>query len=308
MAKHGSHSKSNKWRVVFVIALIVFICALAGLGFIGFSYLQGQMKYDNVANNAGVEKEKIETTELANVKVDWDALKATNPDTVGWLYIPNTNINYPVVKGEDNDYYLTHDFDGDAGWLANYGAVFMDFRNKADMTDQLYFIYGHHMNDGSMFADLADFVNQDRFDQCRTAYFLTPNGNFKLRTFAMTHLEADAAIVQSVFQTADEMAKYMQDKIDQSVVNPGDIPKASDIKQAFAFATCDNMEASGRYILYAYVEETNAEGLTGQLGLNVNEGQVDGFNNDLRVETVATLNPQPQPEGEQPAENEWSDE
>ena len=306
MAKHGNHTKSNKWRVIFVIALIVFLCALAGLGFIAYSYLQGQMKYGNVANNAGIEKTEIEATEIADVKVDWDALKAANPDTVGWLYIPNTNINYPVVKGEDNDYYLTHDFDGEAGWLANYGSVFMDFRNNPAMTDQLYFIYGHHMNDGSMFADLADFVNQDRFDQCRTVYFLTPNGNFKLRTFAIDHLEADAAIVQSNFQTKDDMAKYMQDKIDQSVVNPGEIPAAADIKQAFAFATCDNMEASGRYILYAYVDETSAEGLTGELGLNVADGQVNGFDNEIQVETVAVLNPQGnQSPAEQSDDEEW---
>lgn len=286
MAKHGREQTKKGgtvWRVVFVIALIVFVCSIAALGVLGFSYLQGQMKYNDVAKDSGFDAGDIVSTELAEVKVDWDALLAVNPDTVAWLYIPNTNINYPVVRGDDNDYYLTHSFDGDAGWLANYGTVFMDYRNKPDWSDEAYFIYGHHMNDGSMFTDLVGFTDQARFDECRTLYLLTPNGNFKLRSFAMLHLEVETGSVQTNFETPADMQAYVQDKIAQSVVNPGDIPAAADIKKVFALFTCDNISIDGRYTLYAYVEETSAEGLTGNLGLEQSGGQTTGFVNDLMM-------------------------
>ena len=291
MAQHGNMQQKNNagvWRVVFVVALIVLVAALAGLGVMAYSYMQGQMKYNDVAKESGFDADDVERGQLAEASVDWDALLKTNADTVAWLYIPNTSINYPVVRGEDNDFYLTHGFDGDAGWLANYGTVFMDYRNNPDWSDQLYFTYGHHMNDGSMFSDLAGFTDQARFDECRTVYLLSPGGNFKLRSFAMLHIDADETIVQQNFESTDDMTAYIQDKIDKSAVDPGTIPAASDIKKAFGFSTCDNLSTDGRYVLYAYVDETSAEGLTGMLGLEVSDGQTTGFVNDLMVEKSAS--------------------
>lgn len=287
MARHNSEQArkgGTAWRVVFVIALVVFVGSLTALGVMAYSYMQGQMKYNDAARESGLDTDDIPNADLAEVKVDWDALLAENPDTVAWLYVPNTKINYPVVRGEDNEYYLTHSFDGDEGWLANYGTVFLDYRNNPDWSDASYFIYGHHMNDGSMFSDLVGLTDQKRFDECRTLYLLTPKGNFKLRSFAMLHMETEADIVQVSYQTPADMQAYVQDKINQSVVDPGTIPAAADITKTFALFTCDNISLDGRYILFAYIEETSAEGLTGNLGLEASNGQTTGFVNDLMVE------------------------
>lgn len=278
----AQQKKGGAWRVVFAISLVVLIASLVALGVIAFSYFQGQMKYGEVAENADFDPNDV-NGELANVKVDWDALLKVNGDTVAWIYMPNTVINYPVVKGPDNDYYLTHDFDGDAGWLANYGSVFMDYRNNPDWTDQSYFFYGHHMNDGSMFSDVAGLTDQARFDECRTIFLLSPKGNFRLRTFAMLHVAADDPLVQTGFATEEEMTAYVQDKMNRSVVEVKDAPKASDIKHTFALATCDNLYGDGRYILYAYIEDTTTEGLTGDLGIQGDGGEGSGFVNDLAV-------------------------
>ena len=283
MADHGERKRSSAWRVVFVVALLVLIGSLVALGLIWFSYWQGQSKYRDIANESGLDADDVEGGNLAELSVDWDSLLASNADTVAWVYVPNTDINYPVVQAGDNDYYLTHDFDGEAGWLANYGSVFMDYRNNPDWSDSVYFVYGHHMNDGSMFTDLAGLVDQARFDECRTVYLLTPHGNFKLRTFAMLHVPADDEVVQQNFSSAQDMAAYVQDKIDRSVVVAGGIPDAGDITKAFAFATCDNQYTDGRYILYAYVDLTTAEGLTGELGVSTADGEA-GFVNDLMME------------------------
>ena len=266
------------WTVVFVVALIVLIGSLAALGAIWFSYFQGQQKYDELENYAQVQP----ADDPATLSVDWEKLKSLNAETVAWLYMPNTAINYPVVKGQDNDYYLTHDFDGDQGWLANYGAIFMDYRNNPDWSDNAYFIYGHHMNDGSMFADLAGMADQARFDECRTVYVLSPTGNFKLRTFALVHCPSTETIVQTSFGSREEMAQYVQDKVDRSVVRVADAPPSDAIRKVFAFATCDNV-SDGRYVLFAYVEATTADGLVGVVGAMEEEGET-GFVNELRTE------------------------
>ena len=282
-----AHLKSNDsrgaraWRIVFAISLVVFVAALAVLGVMAFSYFQGQVKYAEIAKSADFDPVDVEGKQLEQVTVDWSSLIEANGDTVAWLLVPNTDVNYPVVRGDDNEYYLTHDFDGEAGWLANYGAVFMDYRNNPDWSDQSYFIYGHHMNDGSMFADLAGLADQARFDECRTIYLLSPTGNFRLRTFAMLHVSADDEIVQANFSTPGDMASYVRKALESSVVDPGDVPAAGEMEKVFAFATCDNQFADGRYILFAYVDETTAEGLAGTLGMQREDGQAVGFANDL---------------------------
>ncbi len=283
---HNDRNGTGKtlWRVVFYIALVVLICSLVALGVIAYSYFQGQAKYGNIASESGFKPDEVAEKPLDDIHVDWDALLAANPDTVGWIYVPGTVINYPVVRGTDNDYYLVHDFDGDQGWLANYGAIFMDYRNNPDMTDQQYFIYGHHMNDGSMFADLAGLADQARFDECRAVYFLTPRGNLKCKTYALLHASADDAIVQPTFATKEDMAAYVQDKIDRSAVSASGIPGASEIRTSIALATCDGLAEDGRYILYAYVEDATASGLSGDVGLEFVDGQANGFTSELTVQ------------------------
>jgi len=219
--------------------------------------------------------------DIATIEVDWAALRAANPDTVAWVYIPNTVINYPVVQGEDNDHYLYYDFDGEAGWLANYGAIFMDYRNKPKWRDEAYFIYGHHMNDGSMFADIAGMEDQARFDECRTVFLLSPEGNFRLRTFAIVHSAPDEPLVQTVFKDNKERTEYIQDKMDRSLAKVNDVPAAKDINQVFAFATCD-AGSWGRDVLFTYVEQTSVVGLEGRIGIGENSEGVNEFVEDVK--------------------------
>ena len=75
-------------------------------------------------------------------EVDFVVLRETNPDIVAWIYIEGTKINYPIVQGEDNRYYLKHLFSGE--WNGS-GCIFLDFRNDASFADRHSIIYGHHM-------------------------------------------------------------------------------------------------------------------------------------------------------------------
>ena len=242
--------------MVFAIALVILVVSISLLAVIGFSYFQGQQKYGELARYADLSAVEERGSESASI--DWEALRAVNPDVVAWLSIPGTAVNYPVVRGADNEYYLTHDFNGDQGWLATYGAIFMDWRNAPDWSDEAYFIYGHHMNDGSMFADIAGMADQARFDASRTIYLYSPEGDFTLRTFSLVHCAVDDPLVQVAFRDKAEMEAYVKDKMSRSVVFASDVPPASDIVKSFAFATCDNF-SSGRYVLYAYAEDATGD-------------------------------------------------
>ncbi|MCE5236784.1 MAG: class B sortase, partial [Eubacteriales bacterium] len=95
----------------------------------------------------------------------YDEAKAKNPDVIGWITVGDTVIDYPVVRGTDNSYYLGHDVEKKK---SKYGAIFMDFRNAESYQQRHIIIYGHNMKNGTMFHDLMNFKQKDFFDAHRT--------------------------------------------------------------------------------------------------------------------------------------------
>lgn len=256
-ARASQSKKGGIWRVVFIVSIVVFVGALAALGAIGYQYWAQQNAYSGLEEYAEVDDNS--NLALSDLKVDWDGLRAINPDIVAWVYVPGTPINYPVVQGSDNQEYLHKAFDGSTGWLASAGTIFLDASNASDLSDQNNALYGHHMNDGSMFASLADFENQDTFDSHRDIYVLIPQGNYRLKTFALVKTTGSDAIVQTSFANDASYQAYVQDKLNRSVVSQkGDTLTATDIKQSVLFSTCEYSQNDGRAVLFAAVVETTA--------------------------------------------------
>ena len=272
-------SRKNPWRVVFVVSLVVLIAALIGLGAIAFQYISQQRAYDDLEQYASLSDSENMT--LADLTVDWDALRAVNPDIVAWIYVPDSPINYPVVQGDDNEEYLHKAFDGSTGWLASAGTIFLDSTNSSDFSDRNSALYGHHMNDGSMFASLSDWQNNDEFNAHRDIYVLTPQGNYRLKTFALVKTTGDDALVQTTFSSDESYQSYIQDKLDRSVTTQqGEVLSAADIRQSMLLSTCEYSQADGRAVLFAAVVETTvandpyiASSAQGTTGISANESQ-----------------------------------
>ncbi len=268
----NSSARKNPWRVVFAVSLIVLIAALVGLGAIAFQYISQQRAYDDLEQYASLSDS--ENKALSDLTVDWDALRAVNPDIVAWIYIPDSPINYPVVQGDDNEEYLHKAFDGSTGWLASAGTIFLDCSNAPDFSDRNSALYGHHMNDGSMFASLSDWQSDDEFNAHRDIYVLTPEGNYRLKTFALVKTTGNDALVQTSFSGDESYQSYIQDKLDRSVTTQqGEALSVKDIHQSMLFSTCEYSQTDGRAVLFAAVVETtvvddpyidsSAEGSTG---------------------------------------------
>ncbi|WP_300563543.1 class B sortase [uncultured Acetatifactor sp.] len=113
--------------------------------------------------------------------VDFDALSEINPDIVAWIYIEDTKINYPVVQGRDNQYYLKRLFDGK--WNSA-GCIFLDIRNEPDFSDRHSIIYGHHMKNGTMFSGLTEYKKQEFYEGHPTILLMTPEQNIRVEIFA----------------------------------------------------------------------------------------------------------------------------
>ena len=109
------------------------------------------------------------------ISVDFEALKKANDDIVGWIYCPDTPINYPVVKSKDNTQYLRADLNGK--YLVS-GTIFADYRNKDIGIDSNYIIYGHNMKNGTMFSDLKKYLDSDLREAHKMIEFQTADGVF----------------------------------------------------------------------------------------------------------------------------------
>lgn len=157
-------------------------------------------------------KIKIED-ENPNEKL-FNKLIEINPDTVAWISIENTNIDYPVVQGENNDYYLNINFNG----VRNKGgAIFMDYRNNPVDFDQNTVIYGHRMRNGSMFAHLTKFRDRSFFDNNDKIYLKTREGDYIWKVYSVYVVEANNYYITPNFSTEEEHLQFLQHTVKKSM-------------------------------------------------------------------------------------------
>lgn len=142
-------------------------------------------------------------------KIDFAKLKQKNSDAIAWIKVNGTDIDFPVVKGTDNSYYLTHNFDKEknkAGW------IFADYRNKFDGTDKNIIIYGHNMKNGSMFASLKDVIKEEWYNNENNKYIalITENENCKYQVFSVYQIETEEYYLQTNISNFKEFVEKIK--------------------------------------------------------------------------------------------------
>ena len=181
--------------------------------------------------------------ETAPITIDFDALLKENADVVGWLYSPDTPINYPVVQGANNNQYLRKVLNGN--YLVS-GTIFVDYRNGAIGEDANYILYGHNMKDGTMFSSIAKYKEQAYYDEHPVLYYLTPNGNYKIELYAGIVLKRDAVVYAPNPDEAEFTALLEEVKANSTFKSDIVI---SDSDKLITLSTCSYEYNNARYIL-----------------------------------------------------------
>lgn len=179
--------------------------------------------------------------------VTFEGLKAINPDVKAWISVDGTHIDYPVVQGKTNLEYINKNIYGD---FAFDGAIFLDTRNDPNFKDPYSLIYGHHMENGGMFGDLALFLDKNFFEENKTGTLLTEEGEYKIDFFSV--IQADG-YDQNVFNPSkitnnQEKMEFLQ-YIKQKEVNSRDV-KIKSKDRIIGLSTCTSVQTNGRTILY----------------------------------------------------------
>ena len=149
--------------------------------------------------------------------VDWAGLKAVNSEIVGWIHIDALpHIHYPICKGPDNSYYLNHTFRREVN---PSGSLFMDKNNAGDFSNALTFVYGHRMDDHSMFGDLRSLENPSLIDANPRFWIYTPEGVFCYRIFSVFEEPAESDVFAYHFEHDKSFLQWTRYVLSRSVID-----------------------------------------------------------------------------------------
>lgn len=220
--------------------------------------INSDVKVDEVKDNDNTEVIDEEPTEPEKVSdyfyyityplinVDFESLLKTNNETVGWINVNNTNINYPFVQGINNTYYLNHSFDksyNSAGW------VFMDYRNNKEMNNKNTILYAHGRIDKTMFGSLYK-TQYPAWYQNKSNHIIrisTPSVNMSYQIFSVYKIEEESYYIQTDFTSDDVYLEFLniikkRSKYDFNVV-------LNESDKIITLSTCANDKE--RYVVHA---------------------------------------------------------
>lgn len=202
MEEQKRPKKKPIYTVLMLICVVVFLFALYNVVDILMEYKEIE-NYYKLTIDEYVEIDKDGTIN----NVDLAKLVAKNSDVKGWIYIDGTDINYPLLQGYDNDYYLYLNYSEE---YSDGGSIYIDSANKADLSDDHTIIYGHNMKNDTMFGTLNDFKTEAHKDAHPYVYILTPSGKWnKYEIFAYYRADIGDGTLSMFSNDAAQMASYV---------------------------------------------------------------------------------------------------
>lgn len=264
----GKKPKKKKTTTDYIIIGVVVICVIAIL-FSGYNlfksfreYKKASDEYDKIAEAVvhppvdEVDESNVEPTDdtstkkkklKAPISIDFDSLKATNPDVVGWIHVEGLDgVSYPVVRGDSNDKYLHTTFQGTYNFA---GAIFMDCHNRSDFGDCTTVIYGHNMKDGSMFGRLKWFETQDSYSVSPYIWILTPTETMKFEIFSAYETPVNSRTYTLYQKPSKDFLKYVEEMKSLSAIKTNEVTLDARSK-IITLSTCTGNEDT-RYVVQA---------------------------------------------------------
>lgn len=262
-------------RVLTAVLTLVFLGSLAGIGYRQLQYREGEKVYQEAEElvqlpdletieTVPVEEKPVEQQPAASesaaaeepapvyidpyaqalADMDFVALREQNTDVLGWIVIPNTKVSYPLVQGEDNDYYLNHTWRKTRSVV---GAIFMEQQSSADLTDFNTIIYGHRMNNRSMFGRLLDYKKQSYWQDHPRFYITDDSGTHTYEIFAAYEPAVGSTPYCIRFSNDTEKQTFINYGLEHSVIETGVVPEVTD--RIVTLSTCTGNGHATRWVV-----------------------------------------------------------
>ena len=176
------------------------------------------------------------------------SLNSAYPDAIGWLYIPNTNISYPVTQGSDNEYYLSHAFDGSS---LKAGTIFLDCRCENRFMNPVNILYGHSMKNGTMFAGVLIFADSSYFESHRYGWLATPETVYRIDFFSCAKTDCN----DELYDGNTPISEWIPHICEKSVVLKE--TDYADNDRFISLSTCSYESPNARTVLTGRLVEMN---------------------------------------------------
>lgn len=262
-------------RVLTAVLTLVLLGSLAGMGYRQLQYREGEKVYQEAEElvqlpdletieTVPVEEKPVEQQPAASesaaaeepapvyidpyaqalADMDFVALREQNTDVLGWIVIPNTKVSYPLVQGEDNDYYLNHTWRKTRSVV---GAIFVEQQSSADLTDFNTIIYGHRMNNRSMFGRLLDYKKQSYWQDHPRFYITDDSGTHTYEIFAAYEPAVGSTPYCIRFSNDTEKQTFINYGLEHSVIETGVVPEVTD--RIVTLSTCTGNGHATRWVV-----------------------------------------------------------
>ena len=221
MSEKQPKKKKTAGDVVLTVVLIAAICVFCYAGYNLFhiytEYKKGTDEYNSITQMAVTERDpdgeaagpEAGSELKAPMDIDFASLKSVNDDVVGWIYVEAVpDINYPIVHGKDNETYLHRTYEKNYNFA---GTIFVDYENKGDFSDCNTIVYGHNMKNGSMFAQLKKFTqDEETYKKSKYFWIFTPEKNYRYEIISAYTTGVNSDTYTLFKGPGEEFEKYLE--------------------------------------------------------------------------------------------------
>ncbi len=232
------------YKIIILVLLIIIGVCIYKITSILSEYHEGTAAYEAMQELAGVDTEAFEN-------IDFKALRKQNKDVKAWLYSEGTVINYPVVQGKDNSYYLYRMVNKE--WNGK-GSLFIDYRVEKPFKGFNTIIYGHRMKDGSMFHSLTEYESKRYYDKHPVMQLITPKHEYDVEIFGVIRIPADSTMYKYEFNSDEEKLNYLVQIKANSLIDIDNVEVGVDDKIVM-LSTCTYEFEDARLVVYGKLVE-----------------------------------------------------
>lgn len=250
-----------------VVTILVTLALIAGLGTLGwriYERTRGMSGYDDAQDIAGVksepepvpppppEEEPKDPYALALASTDLAALREVNEDVIGWIEIPETELSYPLLQAEDNQYYLNHTWNRERNAM---GSVFMECTNNSDFSQFNTILYAHRMNNDSMFGTLKYYDDLEFWKEHPKVYIVTDSGVQIYHIFSAYQVGVRDIIYRLDLEKSELQEDFINFCLENSVIDTEIIPQPEDSFLTLSTCIDSYSQSPYRWVVLAVLED-----------------------------------------------------
>lgn len=220
--------------------------------------VQAEQVYNQIRESAFLESTAV-TEENKDIMAgnvytrkgpDFEILLQWNPDITGWIWSPGADIDYPVVQGSDNNYYLNHMVNGERSII---GSIFMESLNQKEFQDDVTILYGHHITGGQIFSSLSGYKTQSYYEEHPILYLYTPDQDYRVDLFAGEILDGKKGSFPIIFESTDARERWLKKLLVSSTFKSPVAVEEHD--RILVLCTCSYEYNNARYAVYGVLSD-----------------------------------------------------